>query len=64
MHRDVKPHNVMIDHENRKVRIRLPSSDLGSQKLTQVSPFSSYSCDSSTGAWQNSTTPVLSIMSG
>jgi serine/threonine protein kinase len=20
MHRDVKPHNVMIDHENRKVR--------------------------------------------
>jgi hypothetical protein len=21
MHRDVKPHNVMIDHENRKVRI-------------------------------------------
>lgn len=22
MHRDVKPHNVMIDHENRKVRTR------------------------------------------
>lgn len=21
MHRDVKPHNVMIDHENKKVRI-------------------------------------------
>lgn len=21
MHRDVKPHNVMIDHENRKVRV-------------------------------------------
>jgi hypothetical protein len=21
MHRDVKPHNVMIDHENRKVRL-------------------------------------------
>jgi serine/threonine protein kinase len=20
MHRDVKPHNVMIDHENRKVK--------------------------------------------
>ena len=24
MHRDVKPHNVMIDHEKRKVRRRLP----------------------------------------
>ena len=23
MHRDVKPHNVMIDHENRKVREQL-----------------------------------------
>lgn len=23
MHRDVKPHNVMIDHENRKVSSRL-----------------------------------------
>ena len=23
MHRDVKPHNVMIDHENRKVRVCL-----------------------------------------
>ena len=21
MHRDVKPHNVMIDHENRKLRL-------------------------------------------
>ena len=21
MHRDVKPHNVMIDHEHRKVRL-------------------------------------------
>lgn len=21
MHRDVKPHNVMIDHENRKVNV-------------------------------------------
>lgn len=28
MHRDVKPHNVMIDHENRKVRkLRFPSKD-------------------------------------
>jgi serine/threonine protein kinase len=24
MHRDVKPHNVMIDHENRKVRLWSP----------------------------------------
>jgi hypothetical protein len=23
MHRDVKPHNVMIDHENRKVGVFL-----------------------------------------
>lgn len=23
MHRDVKPHNVMIDHENRKVQLLL-----------------------------------------
>ena len=29
MHRDVKPHNVMIDHEKRKVRLimRKPSPD-------------------------------------
>jgi casein kinase II subunit alpha len=24
MHRDVKPHNVMIDHENRKVDLVAP----------------------------------------
>lgn len=26
MHRDVKPHNVMIDHQMRKVSIATPSS--------------------------------------
>jgi casein kinase II subunit alpha len=31
MHRDVKPHNVMIDHENRKVSANLTP---GSQKIS------------------------------
>lgn len=43
MHRDVKPHNVMIDHEHRKVRE--PSFDSGS--LTHAAYLSLsllYSC--------------------
>lgn len=36
MHRDVKPHNVMIDHENRKVRPQPtpPSTPRGARMLT------------------------------
>jgi casein kinase II subunit alpha len=33
MHRDVKPHNVMIDHERRKVRVILPTSSARSDSL-------------------------------
>lgn len=44
MHRDVKPHNVMIDHEKRKVR----SEGCGEFKLTPNSYVSSI------GAWRNS----------
>lgn len=34
MHRDVKPHNVMIDHENRKVQF---PSRISATKLTRSS---------------------------
>ena len=34
MHRDVKPHNVMIDHEKRKVRWSTPSVCAG--ELTEI----------------------------
>lgn len=34
MHRDVKPHNVMIDHENRKACFVLPSTASPASKLT------------------------------
>ncbi len=35
MHRDVKPHNVMIDHEHRKVRFFYPDG-ASTQKLLQL----------------------------
>lgn len=41
MHRDVKPHNVMIDHENRKLRLMTgvwPSSTTQAQSTTSASP--------------------------
>lgn len=34
MHRDVKPHNVMIDHENRKVGLQWPRLSLMSHLET------------------------------
>ena len=36
MHRDVKPHNVMIDHEKRKVGLALHPEYL---RLSMVAPF-------------------------
>lgn len=55
MHRDVKPHNVMIDHERRKVCLgfALPQCPYDSRMLTPS--FPQYSSDSSTGVWLNST---------
>lgn len=50
MHRDVKPHNVMIDHEKRKV---MPST-----LRWVILTYDSYG--SSTGASQNSTIKALS----
>lgn len=34
MHRDVKPHNVMIDHENRKVCVRVEGGGLSLPALS------------------------------
>lgn len=34
MHRDVKPHNVMIDHEKRKVSRRSVRAELTTDKLS------------------------------
>lgn len=43
MHRDVKPHNVMIDHENRKVGIlRLPGLPAVHTAVTDFSAASAY----------------------
>ena len=54
MHRDVKPHNVMIDHDRRKV---------GGQHFWAYDFANSVtSCDSSTGGWRNFTTPKPSTM--
>ena len=52
MHRDVKPHNVMIDHEKRQVSCFLPAG--------QSWPNS---WDWLIGDWRNSTIPVQDIMS-
>jgi len=53
MHRDVKPHNVMIDHENRKVCLVVHGQ-------IQVLMWCSY--DLSTGVLPNSTTKGQNIM--
>ena len=53
MHRDVKPHNVMIDHEKRKV----------SPESCQIHCRADHrSYVSSTGDWQNFTIKVLNTM--
>jgi serine/threonine protein kinase len=57
MHRDVKPHNVMIDHEQRKVfSLR--------QILIAMSSNIQYSYDSLTGVLLSSTIKALSTTSG
>lgn len=38
MHRDVKPHNVMIDHEKRKVRVPCQHLQIY-PRLTLTAPF-------------------------
>jgi serine/threonine protein kinase len=37
MHRDVKPHNVMIDHEHRKVSLMLPGPGLSDDEYISSS---------------------------
>lgn len=37
MHRDVKPHNVMIDHEKRKVAATAPALEI--RVLTRIFSF-------------------------
>jgi serine/threonine protein kinase len=54
MHRDVKPHNVMIDHEKKQASYRVPTRG---DELTS-------SCGSLTGVWRNFTTLERSITSG
>lgn len=54
MHRDVKPHNVMIDHQNRKVSTCV---------ISAVNEFHTmYSSDLLTGGWQNFITLVKNTM--
>lgn len=54
MHRDVKPHNVMIDHENKKVSVGV------GRACFRILISSSY--DSLIGVWQSSITRVRSTM--
>jgi hypothetical protein len=39
MHRDVKPHNVMIDHEKRKVRVSVEWNLQTSANITLAAPI-------------------------
>lgn len=62
MHRDVKPHNVMIDHENRKASFK----NLRNEARISFELTHSLACHSfalSTGVSLSSTTPAPSIMS-
>lgn len=54
MHRDVKPHNVMIDHEHRKVCLEI--------RHVELEFILSTSFDLLIGGWQNSTIQRLSTM--
>src|SRR5690606_7023817 len=65
MHRDVKPHNVMIDHENRKVSAshvlpvlwHRPNNGVIADRRTSLSLSSVLSI----GVWRSSTTLEPSI---
>lgn len=63
MHRDVKPHNVMIDHENRKASLGNPRNEALriTYELTRSLAFHSFAL--STGVLPSSTIPAPSITS-